>query len=420
MSISDTHTVSKLSQAFNVHEIRKDFPILNTAVYDKPLVYFDNAATSQKPIQVIKAIEEYYSNYNANIHRGVHYLSQRSSDLYDGTRLVVQEFINAEHENEIVFTKGTTEGINLIAQTFGRQNISEGDEIILTEMEHHANIVPWQILCEEKKAVIKVIPINDKGELEIEKLEELISKRTKLISVVHISNSLGTVNPVKEIIQKAHSHNIPVVVDGAQSIVHTAVDVQDLDCDFFVFSGHKMLGPTGVGVLYGKKKWLDKMPPYQGGGDMIKSVSFKGTTFGETPSKFEAGTPNVAGVIGLRCAIDYYNQLDRKACINYEAELLQYATEQISKIGKLKIWGQAKQKDAVLSFTVDGVNALDLGMYLDTQGIAVRTGQHCTEPVMDRLGIPGTIRVSFMFYNTKHEIDYLLMHIVQGVKLLGA
>lgn len=420
MSISDTHTVSKLSQAFNVHEIRKDFPILNTAVYDKPLVYFDNAATSQKPIQVIKAIEEYYSNYNANIHRGVHYLSQRSSDLYDGTRLVVQEFINAEHENEIVFTKGTTEGINLIAQTFGRQNISEGDEIILTEMEHHANIVPWQILCEEKKAVIKVIPINDKGELEIEKLEGLISKRTKLISVVHISNSLGTVNPVKEIIQKAHSHNIPVVVDGAQSIVHTAVDVQDLDCDFFVFSGHKMLGPTGVGVLYGKKKWLDKMPPYQGGGDMIKSVSFKGTTFGETPSKFEAGTPNVAGVIGLRCAIDYYNQLDRKACINYEAELLQYATEQISKIGKLKIWGQAKQKDAVLSFTVDGVNALDLGMYLDTQGIAVRTGQHCTEPVMDRLGIPGTIRVSFMFYNTKHEIDYLLMHIVQGVKLLGA
>ena len=420
MSISDTHTVSKLSQSFDVHEIRKDFPILNTTAYDKPLVYFDNAATSQKPIQVIKAIEEYYSNYNANIHRGVHYLSQRASDLFDGTRSVVQKFINAESENQIVFTKGTTEGINLIAHTFGRQIIKAGDEIILTEMEHHANIVPWQLLCTEKKAIIKVIPINDKGELEVEKLDDLISERTKLISVVHISNSLGTVNPVKEIIRKAHKHNIPVVVDGAQSIVHNAIDVQDLDCDFFVFSAHKMLGPTGVGVLYGKKKWLDSMPPYQGGGDMIKNVSFKLTTFGESPAKFEAGTPNVAGVIGLRHAIEYYNSLDRDACINYESDLLQYATKEIAKISKVKIWGEAKVKEAVLSFTVEGINALDLGMYLDTQGIAVRTGQHCTEPVMDRFGISGTIRVSFLFYNTKEEVDALLIHLVQGIKILGA
>ncbi|NNC85407.1 MAG: cysteine desulfurase [Bacteroidia bacterium] len=420
MSTSDTSLKSKVSPTFDVQKVRIDFPILSKTAYDKPLVYFDNAATAQKPVQVIKAIEEYYTNYNANIHRGVHYLSQRASDLYDGTRSVVQKFINAKSENEIIFTKGTTEGINLIAQTFGRQIINEGDEIILTEMEHHANIVPWQLLCEEKKATIKVIPINDKGELELEKLDALISDKTKLISLVHISNSLGTINPVKEIISKAHKHNIPVCVDGAQSVVHEEVDVQDFDCDFFVFSSHKMLGPTGVGVLYGKEKWLDSMPPYQGGGDMIKRVSFDGTTFGESPSKFEAGTPNIAGVIGLRYAVEYYNQLDRSACTNYEKDLLEYATEQISKISSVKIWGEAKEKEAVLSFTVDGVNSLDLGMYLDTQGIAVRTGQHCTEPVMDKFGINGTIRVSFMFYNTKHEIDYLLMNIVEGIKLLGA
>lgn len=419
MSIGDIHTVSKLSQSINVHEIRKDFPILGTTAYDKSLVYFDNAATSQKPIQVIKAIEEYYSNYNANIHRGVHYLSQRASDLYDGTRKVVQKFINAENENEIVFTKGTTEGINLVAQTFGRKYINAGDEIILTEMEHHANIVPWQMVCGEKGATIKIIPVNEKGELEIDKLDNLITEKTKFISIVHISNSLGTINPIKEIIRKAHKNNIPVLVDGAQSVVHNQINVQDLDCDFFVFSGHKMLGPTGVGVLYGKQKWLDKMPPYQGGGDMINRVSFKGTTFAESPAKFEAGTPNVAGVIGLRSAIDYYNKMDRKAVIKYESELLNYATGLINKIEGVKIWGQAEEKESIISFTVEGVNSLDLGLYLDTQGIAVRTGQHCTEPIMDRFKIAGTIRISFLFYNTKEEIDYLIEHLENGIKLLS-
>ncbi len=398
---------------------RSDFPILHQRIYNnKQLIYFDNAASSQKPQAVIDAISEYYSSYNANVHRGVHFLSQKASDAYDKARVKVKDFIGAASEKEIVFTKGTTESINLVAASWGRKNISAGDEVIVSGMEHHSNIVPWQLLCEEKNAVMKVIPINDDGELILEDFEKLLSPRTKIVSVVYISNSLGTINPVEKIIELAHKRNIPVLLDGAQSVAHIPVNVMELGCDFFAFSGHKMLGPTGIGVLYGKLDLLENMPPYMGGGEMISRVTFEKTTYNEVPFKFEAGTPHIEGVIGLGAAIDYWNSLDRNAVIRYENDLLHYAEEQLSKIREVKLYGTSKNKAGVISFTLEGINAMDAGMYLDTQGIGVRTGQHCTEPVMDRYCIPGTIRASFMFYNTKEEIDSLVEGVRNAIKIL--
>lgn len=403
---------------FNVNDIRNDFPILSEKAYGKPLVYFDNAATSQKPQVVIDALVNYYSHSNANIHRGVHFLSQIASEAFDNVREKVRAFINASSEKEIIFVKGTTEAINLVAATYGRKNIGKGDEILISAMEHHSNIVPWQLLCEEKGAVLKVIPMNDKGELVLDKLNTLLSDRTKLVSLVHVSNSLGTINPVKEIIAQAHKKGIPVLIDGAQSTAHAPIDVQDLDADFFAFSGHKILGPTGVGCLYGKLQLLEEMPPYQGGGEMISSVTFEKTTYNEVPYKFEAGTPNIADVIALGTAIDYWNNLDRLGAAAWEEELLEYATSKISAIPGVRIIGTAEKKAGVLSFVIEGVNAMDAGMYLDTKGVAVRTGQHCTEPVMLRFGVPGTIRASFMFYNTKEEIDSLVENLGKAIQLL--
>lgn len=413
---------------FDINTIRNDFPILSQKVYGKPLVYFDNAATSQKPQQVIDCISKYYSEYNANIHRGVHYLSQKASQAFDDVRVKTQQFINAASEKEIIFVRGTTEAINLVASTYGRKNIKAGDEIIISAMEHHSNIVPWQMLCEEKNAVLKVIPMNDAGELLVDEYEKLLSPKTKFISLVYVSNSLGTINPVKEIIRLTRAFSplqgrgvggeVRIMLDGAQAISHFPVDVQDLDCDFFAFSGHKMLGPTGIGVLYGKLNLLETMPPYMGGGDMISSVSFEKTTYNEVPYKFEAGTPHVEGVIALGAAIDYYNALDRATAITHEEALLKYCTEQLSKIPEVKLIGTAKEKAGVCAFILQGINALDAGMFLDTLGIAVRTGHHCTEPVMTRFNIPGTIRASFFFYNTIEEVDRLVDGVKKAIALL--
>ena len=405
-------------QHFDPATIRGDFPVLRELVYGKPLVYLDNAATSQKPLCVIKALNDYYSYSNANIHRGVHYLSQKASSMFDDVRLQVRDFINAKSEREIIFTSGTTDSINLVAATFGRKFIGQGDEILISAMEHHSNIVPWQLLCEEKGAVLKVIPMDDDGVLLLDAIPSLLSERTKLVSVVHTSNSLGTINPVKEIIALAHQFNIPVLVDGAQTVAHEKVDVQELDCDFFVFSGHKMFGPTGVGCLYGKETWLEQMPPYKGGGDMIQSVSFEKTTYNELPFKFEAGTPHISGVIALGEAINYLNKTDRNAAHAHEMALLNKATSLLMEIEHVRIIGTSKNKSSVVSFIMDGVNAMDVGMYLDTLGMAVRTGHHCTEPVMDRFKIPGTIRASFMFYNTFEEVDKLAEGIQKAKGLL--
>ncbi|MEP7264393.1 MAG: cysteine desulfurase [Bacteroidota bacterium] len=408
----------KSKTVFNVEEVRKDFPILTQKVYGHPLVYLDNAATSQKPQVVIDALTKYYSEYNANIHRGVHFLSQKASAAYDEVRIKVQKLINAASEREIIFTRGTTESINLVASSFGRKYIKFGDEVIISAMEHHSNIVPWQLMCEERGALLKVIPMNDSGELLIDEYRKLLSDKVKLVAVVHTSNSLGTINPVKEIIDLAHKKNIPVLLDVAQSMAHEAINVQELDCDFLAFSGHKMFGPTGVGCLYGKLNLLESMPPYQGGGDMIHSVSFEKTTYNEVPYKFEAGTPNVADVIALGAAVDYLQSLDRNAAIEHEMMLLEYATQQLTDINEVKLIGTAKNKTSVVSFIIDGVNALDAGMYLDTLGIAVRTGHHCTEPVMKRLNITGTLRASFLFYNTKEEVDALVEGVKGAIKLL--
>ncbi len=405
---------------FDVDEVRKDFPILKRESDGKPLVYFDNTATSQKPQSVIDAISDYYSNYNANIHRGVYSISIEASEAYENAKIKVRDFINAASEKEIIFTRGTTEGINLIAYSYGMQTVNEGDEIIISEMEHHANIVPWQVLCEKKKAVLKVIPVNDNGELEIDEYKKLLSDKTKIVAVCHISNSLGTINPVKEIIRLAKEKNkdIAVVIDGAQSIHHMKVDVRDLGADFYVFSSHKMYGPMGIGVLYGRSDLLNAMPPYQTGGDMISSVSFKSTTYNEIPMKFEAGTPNVEGAVGLTAAINYINALGLDAIHEQESELLEYATDQLKSIEDLRIIGTAKEKAGVISFIINGLNALDIGIMLDTSGVAVRTGQHCTEPLMDRFGIPGTIRVSFAFYNTKAEIDVFITALKKAIEIL--
>ena len=403
---------------FDVQTVREDFPVLKAKVYGKTLVYFDNAATSQKPQVVIDKLVDYYTNYNANIHRGVHFLSQTASNEFDEVRNIVRDFIHAKSEREIVFVRGTTEGINLIASTFGQQNIKAGDEILISAMEHHSNIVPWQMLCEEKGALLKVIPMNEKGEIIIEGFHSALSEKTKLISIVHTSNSLGTVNPLKEIIEAAHQRNIPVVVDAAQGIVHSDINVQELDCDFLVFSGHKVFSPTGIGVLYGKAELLEKMPPYQGGGEMISSVSFEKTSYNEIPYKFEAGTPNIADVIGMGAGLNYFSALDRVGAREYEKELVEYVQEKLSEIDGLRIIGTAKEKASVVSFIIEGLNAMDVGMYLDTMGIAVRTGQHCTEPVMDYFNIPGTIRASFLFYNTFEEIDALVTGVKKAILLL--
>ncbi|MDE5422213.1 cysteine desulfurase [Ancylomarina sp. DW003] len=401
------------------NKYRQDFPILSEKIYGKSLVYFDNAATTQTPSQVTDVMLEYYNKYNSNIHRGVHYLSNKSTEGAENARLKVQKFINAAHSHEVIFTGGTTESINLVANSFGECYISEGDEVIVSEMEHHSNIVPWQMLCQRKKATLKVIPFNDKGELMIEKLPDLITDRTKILAVNHISNSLGTINPIKEIIDFAHSKNVPVLIDAAQSVQHKKIDVQALDADFLVFSGHKLYGPTGIGVLYGKEKFLNEMPPWQGGGEMIQEVSFEKTTYNELPFKFEAGTPNYIDAIGLGAAIDYVETIGLDSIDAYEQDLLKYATEKFEAIPGMKIYGTAKNKTSVISFLIDGIHFYDMGMLLDQMGIAVRTGTHCTEPVMQHFGIEGTVRASFAFYNTKEEIDALLAGIEKVCKMFG-
>lgn len=400
----------------NIEEIRSDFPILSTTVYGKPLIYLDNGATTEKPKCVVEEMTKIYYTTNANVHRGVHYLSQQATDLAEESRVVVQQFINAKHSHEIIFTRGTTESINLVAHSFCRQFCNEGDEIIISAMEHHANIVSWQLQEPIRGIKLKVIPINDKGELMLDEMEKLISPKTRLISVTHVSNVLGTVNPVDQITEIAHKHNIPVLIDAAQSVQHMALDVQKLDCDFLVFSGHKVYGPNGVGVLYGKEKWLNQMPPYQGGGEMIKTVSFKETTFNELPFKFEAGTPDYPGVIALATALKYIKNIGLDSIKAYEDELLRYCTDELLKIEGLRIYGTSDKKSSVISFLVDNIHHYDMGMLLDKMGIAVRTGHHCAQPLMDELGIDGTVRASLAFYNTKEEIDQLVI----GVKKVAS
>lgn len=390
-----------------IESIRSQFPILNQKVYGKPLVYFDNAATTQKPQSVIDTLCRYYETLNSNIHRGAHYLAAQATDEYEQTRRAVQEFINARNNYEIVFTRGTTESINLVASSFGQQFMNEEDEVLISAMEHHSNIVPWQLACERNGGKLKVIPFNDKGELDLEAMNKLISDKTKIVAVNHVSNTLGTINPIKKIVEIAHSHNIPVLVDGAQAISHFAVDVQDLGCDFYCFSGHKMYGPMGVGVMYGREELLDKMPPYQGGGEMIKDVTFERTTYNELPFKFEAGTPAVGDVLGLHSAIHFMQQTGIEKIAAQEKDLTEYATSQLLQIENLHIYGQARQKTSVISFLIGNSHPYDAGTLLDKLGIAVRTGHHCTQPIMDRYGIPGTIRASFAVYNTREEIDIL-------------
>lgn len=402
--------MSSTVQSFglDLRAIRKDFPILEREVYGHPLVYLDNGATTQKPRQVIDAMTEEYYTVNANVHRGVHYLSQRATDLHEGSRETVRKFLNARSSSEIIFTRGTTESINVVAQSFGQQFMQEGDEVILSVMEHHSNIVPWQLLRSRQGIVLKVIPVTDSGELLIEEYEKLFTERTKIVSVTHVSNVLGTVNPVRQMIDIAHRHGVPVLIDGAQSVPHIAVDVQELDADFLAFSAHKIYGPTGVGVLYGKQEWLEQMPPYQGGGEMIEHVSFEHTTFNELPFKFEAGTPDFVGTTGLAAALDYVSAIGMKQISLYEAELTAYALEKLRAIPKLRIYGEAPERGAVISFLVGDIHHFDMGTLIDRLGIAVRTGHHCAQPLMHRLGVEGTVRASFSFYNTRGEVDALV------------
>jgi cysteine desulfurase/selenocysteine lyase len=418
-------TITNLSEmagsqaGFDVERVRDDFPILRERVHGQPLVYLDNAATSQKPDAVIEAIAHYYRHDNANIHRGVHLLSQRATEAYERTRTRVQSLLHAAEAREIVFVRGATEGINLVAHAYGRAHVGPGDEVLITAMEHHSNIVPWQILCEEKGARLRVAPINDRGELLLDQLRMLIGPRTKLIAISHVSNALGTINPVKWIVRMAHALNIPVLVDGAQAVPHLSVDVQELDCDFYVFSSHKVYGPTGIGVLYAKAALLEAMPPYQGGGDMISSVTFEKTVYNKVPHKFEAGTPDIAGVIGLGAALDFVEKLGLPAIAAHEHELLAYASEKLEAISGIRLIGTARKKAGVLSFVMDGVHPHDIGTILDQQGIAVRTGHHCAQPVMDRFGIAATVRASFGLYNTKDEIDSLVRGIEGVREILG-
>jgi len=403
--------------SFAVEKVRRDFPVLALEVHGKSLVYLDNAATTQKPQAVIDAVSRYYSAENANIHRGIYYLSEQATDAYEVARSKVRNFINAAFPQEIVFVRGATEGINLVAQSFGRAFVKEGDEILISAMEHHSNIVPWQILAGQTGAKLRVVPINDRGELEFSEFEKLITRKTKLVSIAHVSNALGTVNPVKKIVVAAHAQNIPVLVDGAQAAPHLKVDVQDLDCDFYTFSGHKMYAPTGIGILYGRRDWLETMPPYQGGGDMISSVTFEKTTFNKIPYKFEAGTPHIAGVIGLGAAVDYLTQIGMEKICDYESELLQYGTKVLEEIPGLRLIGTARQKASVLSFVLGEIHAHDIGTILDRNGVAIRAGHHCAMPVMERFGVPATARASLAFYNTKEEIDVLARSLHQVLEV---
>ena len=407
------------SLRFDVKKIRNDFPILHQIINGKPLVYLDNAATSQKPKNVLDAIEKYYREYNSNIHRGVHTLSENATEAYELARLKIKNFINARSNKEVIFVRGATEAINLVAQSFGRNSLNKNDEIIITELEHHANIVPWQLLSEQTGATLKFIPINDSGELIIEEYEKLLSKNTKIVAVGHISNALGTINPIKTIIDMAHEYGAKVLIDGAQATSHTSVDVQKLDCDFYAFSGHKVFAPTGIGVLYGKEALLEEMPPYQGGGDMIKMVTMMETQYNDLPYKFEAGTPNISGTIGLGAAIDYVNEIGLENISQYENELLSYANQLASEITGLKFIGTAKQKTSILSFTLKGIHPHDIGTILNNEGIAIRTGHHCAMPVMERFKIPATSRASFAFYNTHEEIDVLIKAIDKCKKVFN-
>lgn len=404
---------------YDVQSVRADFPILNETIHGRPLVYLDNAATTQKPESVIQAIDDYYRHDNANVHRGVHLLSQRATDAYEATRARVREFLHARDDGEIVFVRGATEAVNLVAECYGRTHIGPGDEILITAMEHHSNIVPWQMLCEKTGASLRVAPIDDRGELLLDEFQRLLGARTRLVAVAHVSNALGTINPLKSIIALAHANHVPVLVDGAQAAPHLALDVQDLDCDFYVFSGHKVYGPTGIGVLYGKAALLEEMPPYQGGGDMISSVTFEKTLYNKVPYKFEAGTPDIAGVIGLRAAIDYVERLGVDAIGAHEGELLRYATAGVLETPGARIIGTAREKAGVLSFAMMDIHPHDVGSILDQEGIAVRTGHHCAQPVMDRFGVPATVRASFGLYNTHSEVDALINGLEKVKEILG-
>jgi cysteine desulfurase/selenocysteine lyase len=403
-----------VATAFDVEAVRADFPVLERLIVCKPLVYLDNAATSQKPRAVIDAVSHYYENYNANIHRGVHHLSVQATEAYEEARAKLQRYLNAASGKEIVFLRGTTEAINLVAQSFVRPRIQPGDEILITHLEHHSNIVPWQMVCDQTGAVLKVAPVDDDGDVILEELEALMGKRTFIVALGHISNALGTVNPVRDVVKRAHARGIPVLVDGAQAAPHTRIDVQEIGCDFYALSGHKMFGPTGIGALYGKREHLEAMPPYQGGGEMITRVSFSGTTYNELPHKFEAGTPNIAGVVGLGAAVDYLGKLDWDAVMAHEADLLAYGTEALSSVSGLRILGTARVKAAVISFVLDRAHPHDIGTILDQEGIAVRAGHHCAQPLMERFGVAATARASFAFYNTRDEIDKL----VSGLELV--
>ena len=417
--VSRGAALQEVEPGFDVEQVRRDFPILHQQAHGHPLVYLDNAATSQKPKAVIDAIVRYYEGYNANIHRGVHYLSERATAEYEAARKTVQQFINAARPAEIIFVRGTTEAINLVAQTYGRANVGEGDEVLITAMEHHSNIVPWQMLCQGKNAKLRVAPINDAGELILDEFEKLLTSRTKIVAVGHVSNALGTVNPIATIVKMAHAKNIPVLVDGAQAVPRMPVDVQALDCDFYTFSGHKTYGPTGIGVLYGKLPLLDAMPPYQGGGEMISSVSFEKTVYNKVPHKFEAGTPDISGPIGLRAALEYLQRLGMDNIARHEHELLTYATEKLSKVPGVRLVGTAQEKAGVLSFIMEGVHPHDIGTILDQEGIAIRTGHHCAQPVMTRFGLDATARASFGLYNTKDEVDTLVRGLEKVREVFG-
>ena len=432
MSLTELQTNSKEPEVFNELQIdkfqtnelqtqrwRTDFPILEMNVHGKPLVYLDNAATTQKPLSVIEAESHYYRNDNANVHRGVHALSQRATDAFEAARVKIQHLVNAASPDEIIFVRGTTEAINLVAQSYGRSRFKAGDEIILSRMEHHSNIVPWQILCQQTGANLRIIPVNGAGELELEAYKRLLGPRTKLVAVTHVSNALGTINPVKFFIECAHAYNVPVLLDGAQAIAHLPVDVQALDCDFYAFSGHKLYGPTGIGALYGKAALLDAMPPYQSGGDMIRSVSFEGTTYNTLPYKFEAGTPNIAGVIGLGAAVDYVTSIGFDTLAAHEQELLAYATQSVADVPGLRIIGTAREKTSILSFMLEGVHPHDIGTILDREGVAIRAGHHCTMPLMERFGVSATARASFALYNTRMEVDKLVAAIHQVNEVFG-
>lgn len=413
------NVIENLAETFDIETIRGDFPLLKQKVHNKPIIYFDNAATTQKPANVLSAMTAYYQHDNANIHRGVHLLSVRATEAYENSRRIIQQFINAQREEEIIFVRGATEAINLVAHCLSKIHLKAGDEIILSEMEHHSNIVPWQIVCEQIGASIKVIPVTDIGELDLEKFNQLITEKTKLVAISHVSNAIGTINPIKNVIDTAHQYNIPVLIDGAQAVPHLNVDVQKLNCDFYVFSGHKMYGPTGIGVLYGKSEWLEKFPPYQGGGDMIVEVSFNKTTYNKLPHKLEAGTPNIAGVIGLGAAVQYLTVMDLDKIAMHENELLKYASMRLQEINGLKIIGTASHKAAVISFVFDNIHPHDIGTILDHEGIAIRAGHHCAMPLMTRYNLSATARISFGLYNTFDEVDQCVAALIKLRKFFG-